>query len=180
MEQKAKNRLLLVVTSLVAVTVGLVVGQCMPEIPFDFAKGGESKTRNNEESPSESPAEEDDGTVFVAFGHLEGEDAEAKMVADRVIVNLSDPSRVLYLNVMIMLETDSRNRGKVQEAVNGRRPVLKNWLTAYLSDKTLDEVRGKAGIGRMRREIQDEFNRLLFEGEEHICGVHFEEFNVQE
>jgi len=118
--------------------------------------------------------------VFVAFGHKQGEGEQAKMVADRVIVNLRDPSKVVHLNVVIMLQTDSGNQQVVAKAVDSKHRMLKNWLTAYLSDKTLDDVRGTAAINRMRREIKDEFNRLLFDdGVERIRDVHFEEFIVQ-
>jgi flagellar basal body-associated protein FliL len=110
---------------------------------------------------------------------LGGDGADAKTVTDRMTVNLRDPPKVL-LSVIIMLQTDSHNVAKVEKAIDSRHPMLENWLTAYLSDKTLDDVRGRACINRMRREIRDEFNRLLFEGEERIRDVHFEEFHVRE
>lgn len=182
MEPRAKNRMVLVIVSLVAVTVGLFAGQHIPEDFFDFANLEKSETQDEETSSSDTSTKEDgdEEGIFVVFGTIEGKDAEAEMVPDRIIVNLRDPSQIVTLNTMITLQTDAGKDKKVEDAVSKRRPILKSWLTAYLSDKTKDEVSGKAAQNRMRREITDEFNRLLFEGEEPILDVHFEEFYVQE
>jgi flagellar basal body-associated protein FliL len=52
-------------------------------------------------------------------------------------------------------------------------------LIGYLSDKELDEVRGAIGVNKARREIQEQFNRLLFpDGSELIQDVLFEDFTV--
>jgi flagellar basal body-associated protein FliL len=44
----------------------------------------------------------------------------------------------------------------------------------------MEDLRGAAGQNRLRREIQDHFNTVLFEdGYDRIREVLFEEFNVQ-
>jgi flagellar FliL protein len=68
----------------------------------------------------------------------------------------------------------------VKSALESRKPILQTWLTSHLADKTLEEVRGKVGVNRLRREIQDNFNALLFtDGRERIQDILFEEFHVQ-
>ncbi len=49
-----------------------------------------------------------------------------------------------------------------------------------MSDKGLQEVSGAGGVNRLRREIQDQFNALLYQdGSDKIRDVLFEEFVVQ-
>jgi flagellar basal body-associated protein FliL len=64
--------------------------------------------------------------------------------------------------------------------VEENKTFLKNWLIGYFQSKQVDEVRGTEGFNRVRREIQEQFNLILFpDGEEVIQEVLFEEFNVQ-
>jgi len=72
----------------------------------------------------------------------------------------------------------------INEANLGRflriKAILKNWLIGHLSDKSMQDVAGAAGVHRSRREILDQFNTLLFpDGSDKIRDILFEEFNVQ-
>lgn len=111
-----------------------------------------------------------------------GKDTEAKpafVPFGDVVVNLNEPRLNRYVRVNISLEVAEEDVKDVTEAVEQNKPLLKNWLIAYLSDKQLDEIRGAVGLNRLRREIRDAFNRLLFDDEEKIRGVLLEEFNIQ-
>src|SRR5262245_16287942 len=79
-----------------------------------------------------------------------------------VVVNLAEEKLTRYLRVTLTLQVDSAHEEMVKKAVERKKTILKNWLIGYLSDKELDEVRGAMGLNRLRREIQDQFNRLLF------------------
>jgi flagellar basal body-associated protein FliL len=106
------------------------------------------------------------GPSFVPFG--------------RIVVNLNEPTLTKYLTLEITLQVDGKDTAAVTSAVEERMPVLRTWLTAHLADKSMDDVRGKVGVNRMRREIQDQFNALLFEdGRERVTDVLFEEFHVE-
>jgi flagellar basal body-associated protein FliL len=97
-----------------------------------------------------------------------------------VVVNLNEPRLNRYLRLKLSLEVPADSVGEVARRVEQERAVLKNWLIAYLSDKQLDEVRGATGVNRLRREIRDAFNRLLFsDGSEKVQSVLVEEFNIQ-
>jgi flagellar basal body-associated protein FliL len=49
-----------------------------------------------------------------------------------------------------------------------------------LSDQSLQEVSGKAGVNRVRREIREQFNAMLWpDGSEYIQDILFDEFVVQ-
>jgi flagellar basal body-associated protein FliL len=106
------------------------------------------------------------GPQFVPFG--------------RIVVNLNEPALTKYLSLDITLLTDGKDKASVSSAVEDRLPILRTWLTSYLADKSMEDVRGKVGINRLRREIQDQFNALMFDdGRERVRDVLFEEFHVE-
>ena len=107
-----------------------------------------------------------DGPCFVPFG--------------RTVVNLNDPTLTRYLSLEVTLQANGPDEEDVKTAMESRKPILQTWLTGHLADKTLEDVRGKIGVNRLRREIQDNFNALLFtDGRERIQDILFEEFHVQ-
>jgi flagellar protein FliL len=108
----------------------------------------------------------DQQSVFVPFGEA--------------VVNLAEERLTRHLQVRITLLVNGEDEEQIEEALAGNRAVLMNWLISYLSDKSLEEVRGAAGVNRARRDIQDRFNRLLFaDGSDKIRDVLFEEFTVR-
>jgi flagellar basal body-associated protein FliL len=95
-----------------------------------------------------------------------------------VNINSDRLNRYLRLHLMLMVKADDLT--KVEHLVEERRSSLKSWLISYLSDVSMEDLRGAAGQNRLRREIQDHFNTVLFEdGYDRIREVLFEEFNVQ-
>ena len=104
--------------------------------------------------------------VFVAFGDVN--------------VNLAEGRLNRYLRVKIVLVTDTKHEKHVNERLEGRKATVRNWLIAQLSDKTLQDVTGRASINRIRREILDHCASTVFpEGGNPIHDVLFEEFMVQ-
>jgi flagellar basal body-associated protein FliL len=125
-------------------------------VPF-FAGTGETETAHEPTAPH---------AAFVPFGEI--------------VVNLAEERLTRYLRVRITLQIESTDEKLLKAAIERNKTILKNWLISYLSDKTLDEVRGAAGVNRVRREIQDQFNSMLFpDGGEIVRAVLFEEFSVQ-
>lgn len=107
-----------------------------------------------------------EGPCFVPFG--------------RTVVNLNDPNLTKYLSLEVTLQVDLDDEEDAKSAIESRKPILQTWLTGHLADKTLEDIRGKVGVNRLRREIQDNFNALLFtDGRERIRDILFEEFHVQ-
>ena len=107
-----------------------------------------------------------DGPSFVPFG--------------RMVTNLNEQTLTKYLSLEITLQTAPEHEAEVKAAIETRKPILSTWLTSHLADKTLEDIRGKVGVNRLRREIQDNFNSLLFtDGRERVLDVLFEEFHVQ-
>ncbi len=97
-----------------------------------------------------------------------------------VVVNLDEGRLNRYLRVSMTLQVDELQQLEISQKVDASRAVLKSWLLSYLSDKDMEEIRGAAGQNRLRREIQDHFNTVLFpDGYDRIHEVLFQEFNIQ-
>jgi flagellar basal body-associated protein FliL len=95
-------------------------------------------------------------------------------------VNLNEARQSRYLKVKIVLTVVNKNKKSLTGRLEERNAVLKNWLIAYLSDKGLKDVSGRAAINRIRREILVQLNVLLYPGVEGpILDVLFEDFVVQ-
>jgi flagellar protein FliL len=97
-----------------------------------------------------------------------------------VVVNLGEERLTRYLRVKLLIVVDEANQKSVKELVDKQKPFLKSWLISYLSDQSLQEVSGAAGVNRIRREVRDRFNaQLCPEGAEFIEDILFDEFVVQ-
>lgn len=96
------------------------------------------------------------------------------------VVNLNSERFNRYLRVSITLQVNEGDVASVTKELEKHKAVLKSWLLSYLSDKSMEEIRGSAGQNRLRREIHHHFNSVLFpDGYDRIRDVLFEEFNVQ-
>ncbi|MFO0033917.1 MAG: flagellar basal body-associated FliL family protein [Planctomycetota bacterium] len=84
------------------------------------------------------------------------------------------------MKVVFSLQVAENHRGDVESLIEGKKAILKNWLISHLADKSLDDIKGKFGHSRLRREISEYFNQQLFEdGVERIQDILFKELNVQ-
>ena len=154
-----KNRLFMGLIGVVAAAAGFAVPQLLGGGAATSHKTEEHKSETMPESASPQP-------VFLPFGEL--------------VVNLAEERLTRYLRVSITLQVERANEETAKQGIEKKKTILKNWLISYLSDKSLEEVRGAAGVNRARREIQDQFNNILFpDGSEIIREVLFEEFSVQ-
>jgi flagellar basal body-associated protein FliL len=100
---------------------------------------------------------------------------------DRTVVNLAEARLTRYLSVTLSLQISRESSDAVRQVFESdRKAIFKNWLISYLSDKTLEEVKGSTSLNKLQREILDGFNSLLADQvKERIQAVLFEEFNVQ-
>ncbi len=97
-----------------------------------------------------------------------------------VVVNLGEERLTRYLRVKILLVVEEAEAKEAGELLNKQKAFLKSWLIGYLSDQTLGEVMRAVGVNRIRREIRDQFNAMLYpDGAERIHDVLFDEFVVQ-
>ncbi len=151
-----KSLLFLIVIALVAVGAGAALPMLLGG---GGGHGGESKEETSKHTGSGKQA-------FVPFGD--------------VVVNIYNDNLSRYLRVKIILVIDESQEKTFNEELTKKKAILKNWLISYLCDRTLEEIRGAGGVNRLRREIQEQFNYLLFgDGADKIKDVLFEEFVVQ-
>lgn len=150
-----KKWLLVVVVALVAVAGGAA-------LPFFLPDHALPKTAtHNKVNPKEPKP------ILVPFG-------------DPVVVNLNTERLSRFLRAKLILVVEDTNEKEVRDVVEKNKPFLKNSLIVYLSDQSLKDVTGAAGMNRLSREIRDQFNTMLFpDGSEKIDKVLFEEFYVQ-
>ena len=146
--------------------VGIVCTGIGVAVPFFISSpaDGETETEVVEPPPYELPNVED--TVFVPFGE--------------VSVNLDDGQLNRFLKIGVTLQVAKDQEQDLTTLLETKNPVLKNWLLSHLSDKDLEQIRGAAGQNRLRREIRDHFNTVLYpDGYDRIYDVLFDVFAVQ-
>ncbi|MCA9044074.1 MAG: flagellar basal body-associated FliL family protein [Planctomycetaceae bacterium] len=118
------------------------------------------------ESTSVSEEELSQETVVISFGE--------------VVANLSEGRMNRYLRLRISLLVSKDHQKELEEQLLVDGPLLKNWLLSHVSDKTVEDIRGKSGQNMLRREILDRVNHTLSkDGRDRVFDVLFEEFNVQ-
>jgi flagellar protein FliL len=99
---------------------------------------------------------------------------------DTVVVNLGEERLTRYLRVKIILVVDHKEEKNIVDVLQNQKAFLKSWLISYLSDQSIQEVGRAAGVNRIRREVRDQFNAMLFsDGSEKIHDILFDEFQVQ-
>ena len=80
---------------------------------------------------------------------------------DSVVANLNEPRLSRYVRCEVVLVVSVEDRDRLADVVRAREPELRNWLVTYLSDLTLDLVRGAKGLERVRRAVLAGFNAQL-------------------
>lgn len=164
----------LVVACGLAVAAGMFAPQMWESFSGDTAKKSSAKSSSN-------PDAKDDKVIgpYIQF--------------DRVTVNLNEDelNRSFLLALTLECEENGNDKDPAVESrlvkekmldtlVRRRRPLLKSWLTTHLAEKTLESLRGKNGVERLRREIKANFNRILFpSGKYELKDVHFDEYFVE-
>jgi flagellar basal body-associated protein FliL len=100
---------------------------------------------------------------------------------DSVVANLNEPGVSRYVRVGLTLEMDDSMEPKEGTAfLDKKKPLLKHWLTLYLSNQTIEDIRGKERLQHMQAEISDSFNQGLFpDAKPQIKRVLFKEFSIQ-
>lgn len=156
----AKMLILLLVTAVASAAAGFAV----PQLLGGGAHDPSGETKHEPEVPAHEPVKNE--LAYVPFGE--------------VIANLDDNRMMRYVRAKFTLAIDEKDAKATETLIEEHRTVLKNWMLGYLQNKHVDEVRGTEGFNRIRREIQERFNEVLFPGGDgKVREVLFDEFNVQ-
>ena len=98
---------------------------------------------------------------------------------DGIPFNLGEERLNRFVKAKIILVIDGNHEKAITELIAKQKPHLKSWLISYLADLSVEDIRRAAGVNRVRREIRDQFNALLYpDGSELILDVLFDEFLV--
>lgn len=78
------------------------------------------------------------------------------------VVNLGDGARNRYLQIQLSLQVDKLELEMITKSLESNKVPLQDWMLTYLSEKTLSDVSGAAGLNRIRRDILNQFNTVMF------------------
>lgn len=97
-----------------------------------------------------------------------------------VTVNLKDPRMTRHVRATLTLALAREDAGEAQRRIDEKMPELKNWLIVYLNDCTLDDVSGARSLNRIRRDVEDAYNEILWpDSRPLISRVTYKEWAVQ-
>lgn len=98
-----------------------------------------------------------------------------------VIANLDEPGITRYLRATITLELNSEmNQVTGITFFDEKTLIMRDWLTTYIAGLSLERIRGTRNLSRIKKEVRDHFNELLFpETKPFIHGIFLKEFAVQ-
>jgi len=97
-----------------------------------------------------------------------------------ITVNLAGDKMNRYIRATITLTIEAKHSKDATKRIEIKNPELKNWMTLFLADCTLEKVRGAKALNRLRREIKDSFNEQLWPDQTPLIhDVLFREFFIQ-
>lgn len=97
------------------------------------------------------------------------------------VVNLNEPGVTRYVRVGLTLEISSTMGEKDGTAfLDQKKPLLKHWLTLFLANQTIEDMRGEKNLLRLQAQISDAFNKGLFPGTKpRVKRILFKELSIQ-
>jgi flagellar FliL protein len=133
--------------------------------PIVIAQLGSSDGQPEEKQVIEEPDPEEE-VEFIDF--------------DEVTINLDEARFSRYLRINFSLQVAKSQKADIEKQVDAKSTIFKNWLQTNVSEMSTEDLRGKHGRNRLRRQMHDYFNQVLFDdGIERIQDVLFIEFHVQ-
>jgi flagellar basal body-associated protein FliL len=67
-----------------------------------------------------------------------------------------------------------------RDFLESKKMLVRDWLTTYLAGLSLEDVRGSRNLNRIKKDVLQECNRLLFpNGRPFVKRIFFKEFAVQ-
>jgi flagellar FliL protein len=100
---------------------------------------------------------------------------------DAIVANLDEPGVTRYVRVCVTLEmSPEMEKEKGELFLEEKKMILRDWMTTYFAGLSLEDVRGTRNLEKIKRQIQDQFNEILFpNGKLYVQRILFREFAVQ-
>lgn len=98
-----------------------------------------------------------------------------------VVANLDEPGVTRYVRSTIVIELNAEMEQAMGELfLEQKKTLLTDWLNTYLAGLSLERVRGTNNLSRIKQEIRDNFNELLFpDSKPYVKRILLKEFAVQ-
>jgi flagellar basal body-associated protein FliL len=98
-----------------------------------------------------------------------------------IVANLNEPGVTRYVRVALTLEVGNGMEPVAgKEILDQKKPLLKHWLTLYLSNQTLEGIRGEKNLRQVQTQMTDALNQGLFPNDKpQIVNVLFKELSIQ-
>ena len=126
--------------------------------------------------PPETPPEE----KVVEPAPLEPGETLAYLDLEKVTVNLNDPGLRRFLLARLTLAVNPGNVESVEKALSNHKPEVQDRLAQFFSECSLEQVRGVQNRNRIKRELRDALNQLLWpEQPPLIVSLLIKEFVIQ-
>jgi len=98
-----------------------------------------------------------------------------------IVANLNEPGVTRYVRIALTLEVgNGMAPAEGKEFLDQKKPLLKHWLTLYLSNQTLEGIRGEKNLRQVQTQMTDALNLGLFPNDKpQIVNVLFKELSIQ-
>lgn len=108
-------------------------------------------------------------------------DAEMEYIDfDEVVINLSEQQFSRYLKLNFSLEVPKTERMEIEKLIESRKALLLDRINAHFAEVHSDDLKGRFGQNRIRRQMHDYLNEILFDdGVEKIQDILFRQLHVQ-
>jgi flagellar FliL protein len=127
-----------------------------------------------EEPPSQAASPEGGGAGDTAGGRLEIFDLPA------IMVNLKGTSKKRILKIHMNMMYEAKHPETAAALLEGKMPEIRDALTTLLTEKTLEDLEDKEDLDRLRMELLDEINRVVFaQYDGRAVKLYYQEFLVQ-
>jgi flagellar basal body-associated protein FliL len=98
-----------------------------------------------------------------------------------VVANLNEPGVTRYVRVTLTLEIGSNlSEREGIPFLEQRKPLMKNLLTLFIANLTLEDIRGERNLRQVQTQIADALNQGLFPNAQPcIQRILFKELSIQ-
>lgn len=159
------------------VVVGIVGGFALAQL---IGPSGPPKTVQAEELPEQKK------NMKKTFDELVAESAEEGLPwyydqLEPIIANLDEPGVTRHVRTTIVLEiSQEMNQEKGYLFLQDKKIIIKDFLSTFLAGLSLERVRGSRNRTRIKNEIKEHLNDLLFpESKPFITNVLMQDFSIQ-
>ena len=174
--QQAKGAMSRIMPWLIALVVVIVCGGAGFAVGRLFGARGKAQTV--------SAAEKTEPVVSASSKEAAaGASSEASWYYDLepTVANLNEPGVTRYVRVALTLEMGNGLGDKEGlPLLDQKKPLMKHWLTLYLSNQTVETIRGEKNLRQVQTQIADVLNQGLFPNTKpRIVRVLFKELAIQ-